>query len=115
MESILKVDGLVKKYGDLTAVNKISFDVKKGEIFALIGPNGAGKTSTLRVVATILKANDGKITINNNDIEQKANDIRQDISYLPEEAGAYKNMKGIQYLKFMAEIFAKDRKKQTDL
>jgi ABC-2 type transport system ATP-binding protein len=109
MESILKVDGLVKKYGDLTAVNKISFDVKKGEIFALIGPNGAGKTSTLRVVATILKANDGKITINNNDIEQKANDIRQDISYLPEEAGAYKNMKGIQYLKFMAEIFAKDR------
>jgi ABC-2 type transport system ATP-binding protein len=106
MEFMLKINNLVKKYGDLEAVKNITFNVEKGEIFALIGPNGAGKTSTLRVVATLLKPNKGKVTINNLDISEKSDEIRKYISYLPEEAGAYKNLKGLEYLKFMAKIFA---------
>ena len=105
MKDVLKVKNLVKKYGDFEAVKDISFNIRENEIFALIGPNGAGKTTTLRVISTILQLSGGEISINDIDVEKKPEKIREIISYLPEEAGAYKNMTGISYLKFMAEIF----------
>ncbi len=78
----------------------------KGEIYALIGPNGAGKSTTLRIVATILSPSDGKVTINNIDAIKNPDKVRQMISYLPEEAGAYKNLSGRDYLKLMANLYA---------
>ncbi len=102
---MIEVENLIKKYGDFTAVNRISFDVGEGEIFGLIGPNGAGKTTTLRVISTLLKITGGKVKIAGNDLEKEAEEIRKIISYLPEDAGAYKNLTGKEYLEFMAEFF----------
>ena len=108
MDSVLEVRGLTKDYGKLRAVKGIDFDVRAGEIFALIGPNGAGKTTTLRVVATVLQPSAGTVTVAGRDLVRDAGEVRRIIAYLPEEAGAYKNMKGDAYLKFAAELFFDD-------
>lgn len=104
-ENMIEVKELIKKYGDVAAVDKISFQVKKGEIFGLIGPNGAGKTTTLRVLSTLLKISEGEVLIDGCDLDKEAAEIRKKISYLPEDAGAYKNLTGREYLRFIAEFF----------
>ncbi len=109
MDKILSVKNLVKSYGKAEAVKGISFDVAKEEIFALIGPNGAGKSTTLKMVATLLQPTSGTILINKIDVTEEAAKARSLISYLPEEAGAYKNLTGRDYLTLMAELYAKDK------
>ncbi|HVP91703.1 MAG TPA: ABC transporter ATP-binding protein, partial [Terriglobales bacterium] len=106
MNPVLKVEGLKKSYGTKEAVKGIDFEVQAGEIFALIGPNGAGKTTTLRIVATLLTISDGKVTFLGHDLKKEPEKVRERISYLPEEAGAYRNMKGADYLRFMANFYA---------
>jgi ABC-2 type transport system ATP-binding protein len=101
----IEVKNLVKSYGSIEAVKGVSFSVKDGEIFGLIGPNGAGKTTVLRVVSTLLKITSGSVKITNLDVEKDADKIRKIISYLPEDAGAYKNLTGRAYLQFIANFF----------
>ncbi len=111
MNKILEVKKLSKQYTKVLAVNSISFDVKEGEIFALIGPNGAGKTTTIRMIATLLKPTEGEIIVDGNSVIKEAAKVREKITYLPDEAGAYKTMTGRQYLKFMAGLFTNDQEK----
>jgi len=106
MSTILRVDGLKKSYGNLEALKGISFEVGEGEIFALIGPNGAGKTTTLRIIATLLSPSGGQAEVLGFDLKKHPDKIREKISYLPEEAGAYRNLRGTDYLKFMANFYA---------
>lgn len=113
-QPVLEVVNLKKNYGTFEAVKGISFEVHAGEIFALIGPNGAGKTSTLRVVATVLKPTGGDVRISGKSVSRSAQEIRQIISYLPEESGAYKQMTGMDYLNFMAGIFSANPKMQKE-
>jgi ABC-2 type transport system ATP-binding protein len=113
MATVLHVEDLKKSYGSLEALKGVSFEVNEGEVFALIGPNGAGKTTTLRILATLLSPSDGRAEIMGFDLKTQPEKIRENISYLPEEAGAYRNMKGIDYLKFMACFYA-DRQETAD-
>ena len=106
MGTVLNVDNLKKSYGSFEAVKGVSFQVDEGEIYALIGPNGAGKTTTLRVIATLLTPSGGEVTMAGYDLKKHPEKFRERISYLPEEAGAYKNLKGIDYLRFMARFYA---------
>lgn len=110
----LTVKNLTKQYRKILAVDGISFDVAENEIFALIGPNGAGKSTTLRILATVLTPTSGEAKIYGLDVEKDADKVRQIISYLPEEAGAYKNLSGWSYLKFMAAMFSDDSAKQKE-
>jgi ABC-2 type transport system ATP-binding protein len=114
MAVILEVKNLVKNYGAVSAVKNVSFNVSENEIFALIGPNGAGKSTTIRMIATILKPTAGTAKILDHDIIKDAGRVREVISYLPEEAGAYKNLTGRQYLSFMADLYSADRKKSAE-
>ncbi len=107
MTPVLRVEGLKKRYGGFEALKGIDFEVREGEVFALIGPNGAGKTTTLRVVSTLLTISEGKVTFLGNDVKKSPEKVREKISYLPEEAGAYRNMKGRDYLRFMANFYAR--------
>jgi len=106
MPNVLTVRGLKKSYGSQMALAGIDFEVRAGEVFALIGPNGAGKTTTLRVIATLLTSSAGEITFLDHDLCKDPDFVREKISYLPEEAGAYKDMKGLDYLHFMANFYA---------
>ncbi len=106
MKDALKVTDVRKVYGDREAVKGINFTIHEGEIFGLIGPNGAGKTTTLRMISTLLSVTSGNITVCGHDVMTESEEVRKIISYLPEDAGAYKDLTGRQYLKFMAGFFA---------
>ena len=107
--AILEVHGLTKQYKEALAVNDISFSIEKGEIFALIGPNGASKTTTIRMLTTLINPSSGDATIDGHSIKSEPARVRECITYLPDEAGAYKTMTGTDYLKFMADIYAHNK------
>ncbi len=108
MNEILRVEELSKSYKKgKKAVDSLSFSVHEGEIFALIGPNGAGKTTTIRMIATLITPTSGDAFVDGHSIIREADKVRSAITYLPDEAGAYKTMKGIDYLYFMAGLFCK--------
>ena len=109
----LVVKDLCKKYGDHEAVKGISFTVKDGEIFGLLGPNGAGKTTTLRMISTLLRISSGSVSVYGNDVETQSNEVRKIISYLPEDAGAYKDLTGRRYLQFISEFFAEGEEREA--
>lgn len=113
MNDTLVVRDVHKRYGDHEAVKGISFNVKEGEIFGLIGPNGAGKTTTLRMISTLLKVTSGTIEVCGYDVVKESDAVREVICYLPEDAGAYKDMTGRKYLNFMAGFFASGERKQA--
>ena len=86
----------------MLAANNVSFSIDEGEIFALIGPNGAGKTTTIRMISTLIKPTSGDAEVDGHSIIKEPEKVRRSITYLPDEAGAYKTMTGRAYLKFMA-------------
>jgi len=108
----VEAEGLTKLYGEIRALDGLSFRVEEGEIYGLIGPNGAGKTTALRIVSTLILPNSGRVNVLGLDVVTRASEVRRLISYLPEEAGAYKNLSGREYLEFMAKF---NRADKTDL
>lgn len=114
MQTALEVHGLTKTYKEVQAVKDISFSVNRGEVFALLGPNGAGKTTTLRMVSTLLRPTNGEAVVDGVSVTKHPGKAREKITYLPDEAGVYKNMTGLSYLRFMASLFFTDRKKAED-
>lgn len=115
MSVAVEAKGLVKVFGTVRAIDGLSFRLEKGEIFGLIGPNGAGKTTTLRITSTLLLPTSGTVEVFGHDVVEEPSEVRNLISYLPEEAGAYKNLSGIEYLKFMANFRVKDKSSVRDV
>jgi ABC-2 type transport system ATP-binding protein len=110
VESACSVRDLTRNYGGLRALAGISFDIKPGEVFGLIGPNGSGKTTTLRIVSTLLRPSSGTVSVFGINVAEKPGDARRLLSYLPEDAGAYKNLSGLDYLRFMATFYTQDNR-----
>lgn len=109
MEIAVEASDLVKVFGNVRALDGLDFRVRCGEILGLIGPNGAGKTTALRIVSTLLMPTSGAVKIFGCDVVEEAAEIRRLIAYLPEEAGAYKNLSGFEYLEFMAKFSAESK------
>jgi ABC-2 type transport system ATP-binding protein len=106
----VEINNLVKNYGSIEAIKGISFNIDQGEIFGLIGPNGAGKTTALRVISTLLQITSGSVKVLEYDVKEEPEQVRKLISYLPEDAGAYKNLTGRAYLTFIANFFTDKNK-----
>ncbi|MEJ2281371.1 MAG: ABC transporter ATP-binding protein [Candidatus Bathyarchaeota archaeon] len=106
---------VVKNFGSVRALDGLSFKINKGEIFGLIGLNGAGKTTALRIVSTLLLPTSGIVTVFGHNVVEEASEVRNLLSYLPEEAGAYKNLSGFEYLRFMANFRTKDKSELQEL
>ena len=111
MTDALILSEVRKTYGQREAVHGVSLTVKEGEIFGLIGHNGAGKTTLLRMISTILKITSGSIQVYGHDVAKESDSVRHLISYLPEDAGAYKDMTGRRYLTFIADFFASGKER----
>jgi ABC-2 type transport system ATP-binding protein len=101
---MIKVEGLTKRYGDVTAIEDLSFCVEKGEIVGFLGPNGAGKTTTMRIVTGFLASTDGTVTVSGYDIFEKPIEAKKRIGYLPEQPPLYADMTVGGYLKFVSKI-----------
>ena len=115
MNVAVEAKDVVKDFGQVRALDGLCFTIKEGEIFGLIGLNGAGKTTALRITSTLLLPTSGTVTVFGHDVVKEASEVRNLISYLPEEAGAYKNLSGFEYLKFMANFITKDKAVVEDL
>ena len=101
MNNILSIDSVSKHYGNFTALNNVSVNIREGSIFGLLGPNGAGKTTLIRVINQITYPDSGKVLFNNSPLELKH--IR-DIGYLPEERGLYPKMKIGEQALYLAQL-----------
>ena len=101
---MIRVEGLTKRYGSLTAVDGISFQVAPGEIVGLLGPNGAGKSTTMRMLTGYLSATEGKVAVAGLDVFEKPVEARRHIGYLPENVPLYPEMRVLEYLNYRAAI-----------
>ena len=106
MNNLLSIDSVSKYYGDFTALNKVSLNIKEGSIFGLLGPNGAGKTTLIRIINQITQPDEGKVLFNNEPLNIKH---IKDIGYLPEERGLYPKMNVGDQVVYLAQLKGLDR------
>lgn len=109
---IIKTNNLTKKFNDLTAVDNISFSVKKGEIFGFLGPNGAGKTTTIKMLITLLNPTNGSAEIAGFDIIKKRDEVRQNIGVVFQEPALDTELTGKENLDFHARMYALSKEKR---
>lgn len=104
---MLKIDNLSKSYanGEKLAVDNLSLEVKKGEIFGFLGPNGAGKSTTIKCVTGILPFNGGTISICDNDLKSNPIEAKRNIGYVPDTHIIYDKLTGVEYINFMSDIY----------
>lgn len=103
--SALRIHGLVKSFNGKTAVDHLDLDIPAGEFHALLGPNGAGKTTTLRIVAGLLRADAGSVSIFGHDIATDATTGKQMTAFLPDDPLLYGKLNALEYLEFVAGLW----------
>lgn len=101
---MIKVSNLVKKYGDHTAVDHLSFQIEKGKIYGFLGPNGAGKSTTMNMITGYIASTEGKVMIDGHDILEEPEAAKKCIGYLPEMPPLYFDMTVLEYMKFAADL-----------
>jgi len=111
---IITTDNLTKKFNDLVAVDRVSFSVKKGEIFGFLGPNGAGKTTTIKMLTTLLYPTDGSATISGFDIVKERDEVRQNIGIVFQEPALDTQLTGRENLDFHARMYGMSRDKRKN-
>lgn len=104
-KNMLKIEHLIKIYGDKKAVDALSLHIKPGEIYGFIGHNGAGKTTTLKSIVGILQFDSGEIYIDGRSIKESPIECKKNFAYIPDNPDLYDFMTGIKYLNFIADIF----------
>jgi len=110
MQNIIEVHELTKSFENITAVDRISFEVNKGEVFGFLGPNGAGKTTTIRMLTGLSKPSNGKALILSHDIRSEITQIKKRIGVVPEVSNLYDELSGIDNLVFMGQLYGVNRK-----
>jgi ABC-2 type transport system ATP-binding protein len=115
LDYAVEIVNLAKDFGDIHALSNLNLSVKKGEIFGLIGPNGAGKTTALRIISTLILPTSGYAKVFGLDVVRNAAEIRKIITYLPDEAGAYRNLSGWEYFEFMAGLTTKNKNELREI
>lgn len=101
---ILDVEGISKQFGELTAVDKVSFQIKKGEIYGLLRPNGAGKTTSISMICGLLKPDAGKVTIAGNNLWADPPKAQKHLGVVPQEIALYDDLSGAGNLKFWGKL-----------
>lgn len=112
---MLKVENLVKRYGNATAVAGISFSIEKGEIVGFLGPNGAGKSTTMNIITGYLSSNVGNVYVDGIEILEKPEEAKKKIGYLPEQPPLYMEMTVLEYLNFVYELRGCDLPRKAHL
>jgi ABC-2 type transport system ATP-binding protein len=109
-KSAIEVEGLVKKFPGVTAVDHLTFDVRPGEIFGLVGPDGAGKTTTLRILAGVMPPDHGSARVAGLDVLRDPEAVKHHISYMPQRFGLYEDLTVDENIRFYADLFGVPRR-----
>jgi ABC-2 type transport system ATP-binding protein len=110
--TVVATHGLVRRFGDFTAVDGVDLAVEAGEIFGLLGPNGAGKTTTIKMLVTLLPPSAGRAEVGGYDIVRAAGQVRRLIGYVPQALSADGNLTGYENLRVFAKLYDVPRKEQ---
>src|SRR4051794_14979686 len=108
-QRVISVNNLTKAYGSVLAVDRVSFEVAKGQIVGFLGPNGAGKSTTIRMLTCYMPPTSGGATVNGFDIFHQSEKVRESLGYLPENVPLYTEMKVEEYLDFRGRLRKMDR------
>ena len=111
---MIQISDVVKSYNKKVVVDHLSLKINDGEVFGLLGPNGAGKSTTLKMIAGILKIDQGKILIDDSDIVSSSNDAKEKIGYVFDSPDMFLSMKGYELIKFISSIYKIDEKESTE-
>lgn len=112
---MIEVTNLVKRYGDHTAVDHLSFQIEKGKIYGFLGPNGAGKSTTMNMITGYIASTEGKVIIDGHDILEEPEEAKKCIGYLPEQPPLYFDMTVLEYMKFAADLKKIPRKERESM
>jgi ABC-2 type transport system ATP-binding protein len=104
-QAIVRVEGLSKSFGNLKAVDGVSFEIKEGEIFGFLGPNGAGKTTTINILTTLLRASGGRAEVDGLDIHKHPNEVRRTVGVVPQEYTSDEDLTGLQNILLCADLY----------
>lgn len=113
-EPVVVTRELTKKYGELTALDRLSIEVGKGKILGFIGPNGAGKTTTIKILVGLARPTSGTASIAGADCVREARKIKRLVGYMPDRFGSYDNMRVREYLDFFGAAFKIPRRKRKE-
>lgn len=100
---MIKVEHLTKKYGEVLALDDLSFEIEEGQVYGFLGPNGAGKSTTMNIMTGCLSATAGSVTISGHDVFEEPDAAKRLIGYLPEQPPLYMNETPLEYLRFVGE------------
>src|SRR5207245_4918401 len=114
-DQMIAVQGLTKVYGHRTALDAVSFEVPKGEIFGFVGPNGAGKTTTLRILAALLEPTAGRAFVDGADVMRQPELVHDRLGYMPDFFGVYDQLTATEYLDFYAACYRIPRARRTKI
>jgi ABC-2 type transport system ATP-binding protein len=106
---MIEIDNLTKRFGEKVAVNGLSLEIGRGEIFAFLGPNGAGKTTTIKTMAGLLRPSEGTVRIAGHDVVKEPEDAKSHLAYVPDEPFLYEKLTGREFLHFVADLYGMDR------
>jgi ABC-2 type transport system ATP-binding protein len=107
--ALIETRSLVKRYGDKTAVDQVSFEVFGGEIFGFLGPNGAGKTTTIKMIAGLLQPTSGSVNVGGYDVQKQPIQAKAASGYVPDEPNLYAKLTGRELLRFVGDLYGLDR------
>jgi ABC-2 type transport system ATP-binding protein len=109
---VIEVRGLTRRFGELTAVDGLSFEVRKGELFGLVGPDGAGKTTTLRILAGVLRPTDGDAVLAGLSVGREPEAVKHRLAYMSQRFGLYADLTVLENLHFYADLYRVPRKER---
>lgn len=112
---IVKVNGLVKNYGDLQALDNLSFEVKEGEIFGLLGPNGSGKSTAINCILSLLEYNKGEVEVFGKEMAPDAYDIKKDIGIIMQNVAVFDELTVYENVNYFCGLYVKDKKERKEL
>lgn len=112
---MIKVEDLVKRYGKLTAVNHLSFEIKEGEIFGILGPNGSGKSTLINCILSILKYDNGKIIIFDEEMKPTSYHIKKKIGVVPQQVAVLEDLNVQDNIEYFCGLYVEDPKRRKEL
>ncbi len=114
MKTVVKLDGLIKKYDNRAVVDGLSLEIREGEIFGLLGPNGAGKSTTMNMICSLLKPTAGKIELFGHDIRTENSKVKPMIGYIPQDLAIYGNLKAWENVELFTSLYGIKGQKLKD-
>jgi len=112
---VIQVEDITKRYGTVTAVDKINFEIEEGEVVGFLGPNGAGKSTTMNMITGFIESTSGRILVDGYDISKKPKKAKKQIGYMPEGVPLYGELTAKEFITYMAELKGVKRKNRKEM